>query len=242
MKEKKTDKAISDKISFLTYFLLIILSLSCILISCRDKQLSQDELSNKFNEDWCDCLAKQSEGKTPEEIVEQVAVNCVLNVLSRYTKDKQLHDNILSLVAEKGYDDSLSDYEKEKLFGKELGKNLMADAIDYCVVYRQSLIQFKKNYIEKARQEMNDKDEHEVNELINMMRTELDAIDISQINTSTKKQISNYYLLLGLLYENMNKEHLAIEQYDNAIQFDSESTIAIGFKKMLVKYKNNEMN
>ena len=115
------------------------------MISCRDKQLSQDELSNKFNEDWCNCLAKQSEGKTPEEIVEQVAVNCVLNVLSRYTKDKQLHDNILSLVAEKGYDDSLSDYEKEKLFGKELGKNLMADAIDYCVVYRQSLIQFNRS-------------------------------------------------------------------------------------------------
>ena len=219
--------------------LLIILCLSCILISCRNKQLNQDELSDKFNKDWCDCLAKQSEGKTSEEIITQLSLYCVQNVTLQYTQDEQLYDNIRSLVTEKGYDDTLSDYEKERLFGRELGKNLIANAVDNCVVYRQSLIQLKEYYIEKARQDMDAKDEYEVNELINEMQTELNEIDISQINNiSTKKQISSYYLLLGLLYENMNKEQLAIEQYDKAIQINSENTNAIGFRKLLVEYKN----
>ena len=219
------------------FFLLIILCLS--LVSCGNKQLSQDELFDKFNKDWCECLEKQSEGKPPEEIVSQVTVNCILSIMLQYTQDKQLNDNMYALIAAKGYDDTLSDYEKEKLFGKELGENLMANAIDNCVTYRYGLKQFKKYYIEKAKQDASVDDKIEVEDLINNIQTELRTIDIDKANLSQKKQISYYYTVLGLLYEYTDRDTLAIENYDKAIQIDEANTNASGFKKLLVEYKND---
>ena len=171
------------------FFLLIITCLSIALASCVSKQLSQDELFDKFNKDWCECLEKQSEGKPSEEIVSQIATNCILNIMLQYTQDKQLNDNMHALIAAKGYDDTLSDYEKEKLFGKELGKNLMANAIDNCVMYRYGLKQLKKYYIEKTKQDASIDDKIEVEDLINNMQTELNTIDIGKANLSQKKQI-----------------------------------------------------
>jgi tetratricopeptide (TPR) repeat protein len=144
------------------------------------------------------------------------------------------------LVAEKGYDDTLSDYEKEKLFGNELGKDLITNAVDNCVIYHQSLIQFKKYYAEKAKQDMDSDDKIETDKFINNMQSQLDEINISRINNlQTKKQISTYYVLLGLLYECADREAPAIEQYDKAILIDPENSNAVAFKKLLVKYKNN---
>ena len=217
---------------------VILCILPVILVSCQKKRLSQDELSDKFSKDWCDCMEKESEGKTPEEIISQASLLCVQNVMLGYTQDEQLYNDIRKLVAEKGYDDTLSDYDKERLFGRELGQNLMADAVDNCVVFRESLIQFKKYYIEKAQQEMKIEDRDDVYELIDNMQKQLDEIDTASINNArTKKQIGNYYTLLGLLYENTDREDLAVEQYDKAIQFDPENTNAMGLKKLLVKYK-----
>jgi len=222
------------------FFLLIIVCFSSVFASCQNKVLNQNELSEKFNKDWCDCLKKQSKGKTPEEIIEQTTINCVLNVMTQYTEDKQLYDNMRMLIAAKGYDDSLSDYEKERLFGRELGNDLMRDAVDNCVVFRKALIEFKKYYIEKAQQAMGVDDEKDLNEWLDMMQKELDEIDINQVkNVQTRKRISNYYVLMGLVYENIKKESLAIEQYDKAVQFDEENTNAMGFKKLLVTYKND---
>ncbi|MDL2243407.1 hypothetical protein LJB84_00990 [Bacteroidales bacterium OttesenSCG-928-J19] len=214
-----------------------IICIASILTACQTKPLSQDDLSAKFNTDWCDCMQEQSSGKTPEEIVSQVSVNCVQKIMTQYTQDKELYDKIRVLVAEKGYDNSLSDHEKERLFGKELGKNLMANAIDNCVVYRQALMQFKDYYFEKAKQDMDS--EEEVNEFIENIQKEIDEIDINQVKKPhLRKQISNYYVLLGMLYEYTDREQLAIKQYEKAIEFDPENTHAVGFQKLLIKYKN----
>ncbi|MDH6307965.1 tetratricopeptide (TPR) repeat protein [Dysgonomonas sp. PFB1-18] len=216
----------------------IILLLASIFSSCQNKQLTRDELSEKFSKDWCGCMEEKSEGKTSEEIISQVVPDCVRGVMSQYVQDKQLYDGIRVLIAAKNYDESLSDYEKERLFGRELGKELVTNAVDECETYRKALIQFKKDYIEKAKQDANTQDKVEVGELINNMQSQLDEIDISQVkDPKKKKQISSYYLLLGLMYEYAEKDALAVKQYDKAIEFDSESSTAIGLKKLLVKYK-----
>jgi tetratricopeptide (TPR) repeat protein len=218
-------------------FLLTILCLSTILTSCGNKQLTQEELSDKLSKDWCDCVKKQSEGKTTEEIL-QISVNCIASVMLGYTQDKQLYDNMRMLIAAKGYDDTLSDYEKERLFGKELGRHLMGNAIDNCVVYRQALLEFKKYYIEKAKQDAGLEDIIEINEFINNMQAQLDELDMSQVNNlQTREQISNYYTMLGLLYEYTGKYTIAVKQYDKAILIDPES-VAVDFKKLLVDYDN----
>lgn len=218
---------------------VILCILPVTLGSCQKKRLSQETLSDKFSKDWCDCMEKESEGKTPEEIISQVSLLCVQNVMLVYTQDEQLYGDIRKLVAEKDYDDTLSDYDKERLFGRELGLNLMANAVDNCVIYRESLIQFKRYYIEKARQDMKIEDKDDVYEFIDNMQKQLDEIDAASIdNTGTKDKISNYYTLLGLLYENTDREDLAVEQYDKAIQFDPENTNAMGLKKLLVEYNN----
>ncbi|MFV0330768.1 MAG: hypothetical protein ACK5KL_13285, partial [Dysgonomonas sp.] len=54
--------------------------------------------------------------------------------------------------------------------------------------------------------------------------------------------VSAYYALLGLLYEYAGKEIPAIEQYDKAILIDPENSNAIAFKKLLVRYKNDEQD
>lgn len=215
-----------------------ILFLASVFSSCQNKQLTQDGLSTKFSKDWCGCMEEKSDGKTPEEIISQIVPNCVQSVMSQYIQDKQLYDDIRVLVAAKGYDDSLSDYEKERLFGRELGKELVANAVDECETYRQALIQFKKDYIEKAKQNADIQDKIEVDELINNMQSQLDEINVNQVKDPKKqKQMSSYYLLLGLMYEYTDKDDLAVKQYDKAIEFDPESSTAIGLKKLLVKYK-----
>lgn len=150
-----------------------------------------------------------------------------------------MYNNIRAIVATKGYDNTLSDYEKEKLFGNELGKKLITDAVDNCVVYRQALIQFKKDYVEKAKQDMDSEDKMGTDELINNMQSYLDGIDTSQINNPQQmKQISTYFALLGLLYEYAGVEAAAIEQYNKAIMLDPENSNAVAFKKLLMEYNN----
>ncbi|MDR3057134.1 MAG: hypothetical protein LBU84_03210 [Prevotella sp.] len=224
-------------------FIIMNLLLSLALISCQKKQLSQDDLSIKFNNDWCSCMENESKDKTPEVIISQISVNCIQSVMLQYTQDEQLYDDIRALVAAKGYDDTLSDYEKEKLFGKELGKILITNAVDNCIAYRHALVQYKKDYIEKAKKEMDPEDKTGTDELINNMQSHLDGIDASQTNNpQIKKRVSAYYALLGLLYEYAGKEIPAIEQYDKAILIDPENSNAIAFKKLLVRYKNDEQD
>lgn len=218
----------------------IVLFFLFTLVACQKKQLNQEELAIKLNNDWCNCMEDKSKEKTPEEIISQVSVSCTQSVLLTYTQDEQLYDNIRKLTADKGYDDSLSDYEKERLFGNELGQNLINEAVDNCVIYRQALIEFKKQYADKAKQNMNYDDKVETDKLINNMQSELDEINIDQVkNSQTIKQISNYYILLGLLYENAGRKAPAIEQYNKAILIDPENSKAATFKKLLVDYNNN---
>jgi len=211
---------------------LILLSLVCVLLlSCQNK-LTQNKLNEMLSNDWCECL--ETKTTSFEEIISQKSYQCIESVIAKYTNDKKLYKNIIELVNQKGYDTALSEYEKERLFGNELGFTLLNDAVDNCLVYREALIEYKNFYINLAKKEASEKDMEGVDELIVALQNQLSSIEEISINDKqVKKQVSYYFTVYGVLLEYKNKPKLAVEQYDKAIKYDKNNHVANGFKKII---------
>lgn len=212
--------------------LYIILFFSYLSYGQKTK-LTQEEFSKIYNKDWCECLTKEAKQKPSETIVSELAVSCSIKTLMPYTQDKGFYNQIKQLIESKNYNSNLSDYEKERLFGREVGNTLMINAINNCDIYRESIKKFKQFYIEKARKDATGKDKKETDALIASMQQTLYEINPSETNDNQKVKISEYFLILGILYEFSNKKDLAIKQYEKALEFSPQNYVAIGFKKIL---------
>ncbi|GET46699.1 hypothetical protein [Capnocytophaga felis] len=210
---------------------LVILILS-VYLGCAQKQLTQTELETMFSKDWCACLEKESVGKDGEQIP-QIWVDCVAKIMKQYTENEILYADIRKFAMLNYPDSSLSDYERERLFGKQLGKKMLVQSLDNCDIYLKGMSDFKTSYIRKATQDASSEDKKEVEMLIKKIQEVLDEVDINKMNDAQKNQIGEYYVLLGLLYEFKGDKSLAILQYDKAIKLVPYNYKAIAFKKLI---------
>ncbi|MFK8282116.1 tetratricopeptide repeat protein [Capnocytophaga cynodegmi] len=210
---------------------LVTLILS-IYLGCAQKQLTQTELEIMFSKDWCTCLEKESVGKDGEQIP-QVWVDCIAKIMKQYTENEILYADIRKFAILNYPDSNLSDYERERLFGRQLGKKMLVQSLDNCNIYLKGMSDFKTFYIKKATQDASSESKKEVEVLIKKMQETLDEVDINKMNDTQKSQIGEYYVLLGLLYEFKGDKSLALLQYDKAIELVPYNYKAIAFKKLI---------
>lgn len=207
------------------------------IVSCGQKEkLTEKEFLEIFNKDWCECLEKESEGKSSKEIIDTIFGSCVRNVMLSYTENKDFYESIKQLIKSKNYDPQLSEYERERLFGKEIGKQLMVDAIDNCNIYAESLEKFKQFYVEKILADSTAEDKQETEKLIESMEKGLSEIDIRKANDNQKAQISQYVLMLAMLYDLTGRKELAMTYYEKSLEI-SENNLALAFQKLLKREK-----
>jgi tetratricopeptide (TPR) repeat protein len=201
--------------------------------SCKKQVMSQEELSTNLHNEWCSCLQKSNSNF--EEILTKDAIKCLSIVMTTYVNDSINYQQIKHLIEQKKYDASLTDYEKERLFGKELGSYIINNAVDNCDVYRQAVINMKKHYIALAQQEVTVNNLKDLDELINVLKEQLDALKNTKVtNVEAKNKISHFYTIYGLLLEYKNRPDQALEQYNMALELNPENSSAYGFKRLLL--------
>lgn len=88
-------------------------------------------------------------------------------------ENPQLYENIQRLIASKNYDSSLSNDEKENLFGCEIILKIIIKVVDDCPTYRNGLNDFKEHFIAEVITDSSSKNQTAVKELIDTIEVEL---------------------------------------------------------------------
>lgn len=221
-------------IQIFKYGLLLVL-----IYSCNSGMLTQEELETKFNNEWCSCLEKHAANSSPEDIVLSHSVSCVQLILSDYLQNDIMIENFHKLIKKRNYDPTLSDYEKERLFGKELGKKLLQHAVDHCIVYRRAINPVKKFYFEQIKKEFNIQTQTDLESLKDSMQFFLGTFTREDFqHPKLRSFATDHYVLLGILSEFSDAQSDAIVAYDKALEIDSSHSTANAFKKMITTYKN----
>lgn len=192
-----------------------------LLVSCK-KELTQKQLEKDFATEYCDCLSKQSD-KTPEQLIGEETIKCVEDFFKKREKDEAA---FRALIATKGYDASLSEFDKGKLFGREIVVNAAEDLVNNCDIYVKSLNTIKDNM---KKQILAQGGENAIATAIENLKTME-----SSIVSMGKTDQSNYYLSLGILHEFLNDTKQAVVFYEKSLAADP-TTEARAYKMLLEK-------
>lgn len=195
----------------------IILSIYLLIISFVSFSQNEDyqSIKKQFINSYCECLAS-FKNENPQVVLYDKTEICINQFIAQLdaTKTQNLINN------DKSISDTLSQFDRNKQWGKNLIFSIIEDLVSECESYRQTILEYKQNVGQQFNIEKQD-----LNALITEFNSKIPTITI-------EKNKAYVYTLLGVIYE-YNKQPLeALKYYKSALSI-YPTTSAKGLKKLI---------